>query len=200
MSRIVAARVLVLDDDDAQNRKLAATLAAAQCDVSTFTVVDEALAFARRAAVHVALVDAQFPDQEPIALLTKLRDAGRSMRLVAMAAFPDVALTTALLRGGASDLLEKPIQPARLISAIEKQMAELGLEHRNEEQLLAFLGRRLRTLRAADGRTQSEVAEAAGISPAQLSQIESGKSATGLWTLARLSAELGCPLRDLFHG
>ena len=42
------------------------------------------------------------------------------------------------------------------------------------------------------------MAEAAGITPAQLSQIELGKTATSTWTLARIAGTLRIPLTKLF--
>jgi transcriptional regulator with XRE-family HTH domain len=59
------------------------------------------------------------------------------------------------------------------------------------------IGRRLRHLRKASGRTLSEVAAAAGISPSALSLVENGKREAKLSLLTALAAALGSSLAEL---
>ncbi len=59
------------------------------------------------------------------------------------------------------------------------------------------IGRRLRHLRKAAGRTLSEVATASGISPSALSLIENGKREAKLSLLTTLAGALGTGLADL---
>lgn len=198
MARVSVARILVLDDDEALCRRLGSWLAAARYDVVTFSQIAGALEHLQRAPAHVALIDLQMPDVVPRDALTAVGRAAPRARLLAMAAFPTLELALDAMRSGAHDLLEKPLQTATLLAAVERQAHQVGLIARTETELAALIGQRLRGLRAALSKTQAEVAAEAGISPAQLSQIESGKSATSLWTLSRLCAALDQPLRALF--
>ena len=59
------------------------------------------------------------------------------------------------------------------------------------------IGRRLRHLRKASGRTLTEIATAAGISPSALSLVENGKREAKLSLLATLAAALGTSLAEL---
>jgi transcriptional regulator with XRE-family HTH domain len=59
------------------------------------------------------------------------------------------------------------------------------------------LGKRLRTLRERQGRTLTEVAERAGISPQYLSEIERGRKEPSSEMIAAVSGALGTTLVDL---
>lgn len=199
MPRVAVPRVLVLDDDEGLLRKLAAWIAAAGYDVVTFAAPSAAREHLQRAQAHIVLVDLQMPDVTPRDVIPSLAAAAPRARMIAMAAFPSVEQVTEAMRHGTRDLLEKPIQQSALLAALERQAHDLGLIARTEAELSALIGERLRVLRAAADKSQSEVAAEAGISSAQLSQIESGKSATSLWTLARLCAALDETLVRLFQ-
>jgi transcriptional regulator with XRE-family HTH domain len=55
--------------------------------------------------------------------------------------------------------------------------------------------RRLRTLR---GFTQKELGQATGVDPSTVNQLEGGRRAPSIYTLAALARGLGCEVRDLF--
>jgi transcriptional regulator with XRE-family HTH domain len=59
------------------------------------------------------------------------------------------------------------------------------------------LGKRLRTLRERQGRTLTDVAERAGISPQYLSEIERGRKEPSSEMIAAVSGALGTTLVDL---
>jgi len=103
------------------------------------------------------------------------------------------------VEAGAAELMEKPIEREPLLRTLQRQLAHVGILGRNEPEFNCRLGARLRELRTQAGRTQNEVAEAIGITPAQLSQIELGKTATSTWTLARLAGTLRVPLGTVFN-
>jgi transcriptional regulator with XRE-family HTH domain len=62
------------------------------------------------------------------------------------------------------------------------------------------LGRRIRSLRAAQGIYQADMAEMAGISRITLSRIENGKMEPGFRIVARLARALGVSLPELMEG
>jgi two-component system response regulator FixJ len=197
--RLAPVRVAIVDDDAALLRRLTEWFAARTYDVVGFATLAEVAEHRQRAPVPVVIADLQLPDQRPAEILATLRRCAERSRLIALAALPDVALALAALRGGACDVLEKPVAEPALMSAVERQLLEMGLVSPSEADLNLNLGRRLSRRRAELGRTQADVAATAGLSAAQLSAIESGKSAAPLWTLARICAALEMPLRRLFE-
>lgn len=200
MARIIPVRVLVIDDDDDVCRKMTAWLQEAACDVLTFTDPTAGLEQARRVACHVAFVDLRLGQIDGTSVITALHEASEETRVVALSAFPETKEVIAAVRAGACDVLEKPIQSATLVQALERQLAALGLAIRSEDEFNRRLGERLREARSAAGRTLADVAGRCGVTSAQLSQIELGKTATSTWTLARIAAALRTPLEKLMRG
>lgn len=200
MMRLIPVRVLVIDDDESVCRKLSGWLAEAAFDVVTFTDPAAGLEHARKVFSQVALVDLRLPDTDALELIGALRAASPRTHVVALSAFPEVAQVLAAMRAGARDVLEKPIQPPALFAALERQLIELGVSVRSEEEYNRRLGARLRAVRAEANLTLSDVASTCGLTAAQLSHIELGKTATSTWTLARIAGALNTPLTTLLGG
>lgn len=199
MMRMIPVRVLVIDDEEAVCRRVGTWLREAACDVVTFTDPAEGLAHASRATCHVALVDLRLAGADGLEVLTTLRQTAPDTRLIAMSAFPEVGHVIAALRAGARDLLEKPVQQAALLEAVERQLLDAGVGIRSEQDFNQRLGARLRAVRTAADRTLADIANDCGLTVAQLSQIELGKSATSTWTLARIASALKTPLERLLN-
>jgi DNA-binding NtrC family response regulator len=200
MKKWIRVRTLVIDDDETVCRRLSGWLDALGHDVVTFTDPLAGVQHAAQTPCELALVDLRLPDMDGVEVIGRLREASPQMRVLAMSAFPQTDQVLKAIRAGARDLIEKPIQQRVLLKALERQLAEIGIPARTERQFNRRLGARLRTLRQDARRTQHEVAELAGITPAQLSQIELGKTATSTWTLARISGALRVTLANLFDG
>lgn len=193
-------RTLVIDDDEAVCRRLSGWLTAQAHEVVTVTDPRAGVEHAAQTPCDLALVDLRLPDADGVEVIARLHRAWPQMRIVAMSAFPQADRVRRAIRAGARDLIEKPISQPRLLKVLERQLAEIGIPVRTELQFNRRLGARLRKLRKEARRTQQEVAELAGITPAQLSQIELGKTATSTWTLARISGALRVTLASLFDG
>lgn len=200
MFRVISVRVLVLDDDDTVCRQIGGWLREAAYDVVTFVRPADALAHAGRAPVPVAMVGLRLSGVDPLEVIAALCRAAPSTRVIAMAAFPEVQHVVSAVRAGARDLLEKPVQRETLLAAVERQLADAGLAVRSEDEFNRRLGARVRTVRTARDLTLADVAERCGLTVAQLSQIELGKSATTTWSLARICGALETPLDRLLAG
>jgi DNA-binding NtrC family response regulator len=197
MMRIIPVRTLVIDDDDAVCRKVGGWLREAACDVVTFTDPQAALTHAARAPGQVGLVDLRLGGTDGVAVVAALQQAAPVMRLIGMSAFPDARQVIAAMRAGARDLLEKPIQREALLAALERQLAEVGVQVRSEDEFNRRLGARVRAVRTQAKRTLAAVAADCGLTVAQLSQIELGKSATSTWGLARICSALAIRMDQL---
>jgi two-component system response regulator AtoC len=197
MMRIIPVRTMVIDDDDAVCRKVAAWLREAACDVVTFTDPARGLEHAARAPGQIGLVDLRLAHTDGAEVIAALRTAAPDMRIVAMSAFPEARQVVAAMRAGASDLLEKPVQREPLLDALERQLAQVGVSVRSEKEFNERLGARLRAVRMQAARTLADIAADCGLTVAQLSQIELGKSATSTWGLARIGSALKTPLDKL---
>jgi FixJ family two-component response regulator len=148
----------------------------------------------------LALVDLRLPNAAGTEVIASVRQASPRTRVVAMSAFPDTQQVLDAIRAGARDLIEKPIRQKTLYDAMDRQLADVGIAARSESEFNQRLGARLRQLRHESERTLQDVAAQSGITAAQLSQIETGKTATSTWTLARLCGALRVRMESFFGG
>lgn len=200
MIHLIPVRVLLIDDDDNVCRKVGAWLTEAAYDVVPFTAAGPALEYAGRVFAPLALVDLRLPETDAPALITELRRVSPRTEVIVMAAFPEVSHVIAAVRAGARDILEKPIQRPGVLAALERLLVQMGVAVRTEEEYNQRLGALLREARTAARRTLNDVATASGVSPAQLSQIETGKTGTSTWTFARVCAALQTRPSTLLEG
>ncbi len=198
MMKLINIRAAIIDDDEAVCRRLASWLVEADYDVVTFSALEPAVEHLRRAACHVALLDWRLPEISGEAALAALLDAAPRVRPIVLTAFPESRDVIAMMRSGARDVLEKPIQQPALLDALQRQLAPIGAAARSEQEFNRWLGGRVRERRSRRGLTLAEAADASGLTSAQLSQIELGHSATTTWTLARICHALGTSLPGLF--
>lgn len=198
MSHVIPLRVLVIDDDPRACRQMQGWFDEARLDVAAFTEPAEGLRYAARVDCHVAVVDLHLGGVAGEEVVASLLRACPATRVIAISAFPSAEQVIAVVRAGARDVLERPIQRPALLAAVERQLSELGLAGRTEEEFNRRIGARLRELRSASGRALTDVARESGISPAQLSQIELGRNGASTWTLARVCGVLRVPLSTLF--
>ncbi len=197
MMRIIPVRALIIDDDENVCRTVSGWLREAAYDAVAFADPSAGLAHAGKAPCHVALVDLRLAGADGIGVVAALRAAAPGTRIIAMSAFPDPPQIIAVMRAGARDLLEKPIQREPLLNAVERQLADAGMCVRSELEFNRRLGARVRAVRTQKERTLADVAADCGLTVAQLSQIELGKSATSTWGLARICSALEIPMDRL---
>jgi DNA-binding NtrC family response regulator len=197
MIRIVPVRVLVIDDEEAVCRRLREWLGRVAYETVAFTDPHEGLRYGAKDACRVALVDLRLPNVDGADVIRALAAAAPQTRVIAMCAFPEARQVIAAIRAGARDVLEKPIQPTSLVEAVERQLVDAGLTVRSEREFNRRLGARIRLLRTKADRTLADVADVVGLTAAQLSQIELGKTATSTWTLARICHALDTSIAAL---
>ena len=198
MKARIPINAVVIDDDARVCRQLAGWLASAAYDVVTFTDPVEGLNHLTAIPSDLALVDLRLPDADGVDVIASLRATAPRTRIVAMSAFPDPRQVADAFAAGARELIEKPLSETRLMATLERQLHEIGIPARTEQEFNCRLGARLRALRKEAGRTQCDVAKVCKITAAQLSQIELGKTATSTWTLARICGSLRIPMSNLF--
>lgn len=198
MKQRIRIQIVVIDDDASICRQLDEWLSAQAYDVVTFTEPTAGLHHVLTTPPELALVDLRLPDADGADVVATLHEASPRTRIVAMSAFPDPQQVSDALKAGAADLIAKPIEQQRLLEALDQQLVELGIVGRTEHDFNRQLGARLRMHRKLCGRTQSEISTQSGITAAQLSQIELGKTATSTWTLARICGSLRIPMSDVF--
>jgi DNA-binding XRE family transcriptional regulator len=111
---------------------------------------------------------------------------------------PDIASVQEAMKLGCKSYLAKPVAPQSILRAVEDVAKTSGLLTLSERELQVRLSRLLRAQRLRQDITLTELAQRIGLSKAQLSQIELGKSWPSFPTLKRISDELDQPFSELF--
>lgn len=114
--------VLLVDDDLAVRRGVAALLVAANYAVMAFQSGDDFLR--RREAVELSnaamLLDIYMPGIQGLDLQMRLKDDGVDLPIIVMTAHGDVPMAVRAMRNGAVDFLEKPFTADEMIGALDR--------------------------------------------------------------------------------
>lgn len=86
-----------------------------------------------------AVVDIRMPGITGLDLQRILENRGVTLPLIFLSGHGDISMAVHTMRHGASDFLEKPVAPEKLISAIEKAIALSLAAHQKREQQKGLL-------------------------------------------------------------
>jgi RNA polymerase sigma factor (sigma-70 family) len=165
--------VYIVEDDASVRDALALLLGVHGHRTAVFAAAESFLAAWRPEWRGCLLLDLRMPGIDGLALQRRLQEAGSRLPVIVMTAHGDVVSAREAFRAQALDFLEKPLEHARLLNAIEeareRQSAENGVldDSRAFAVRLATLTPREREVMdlVVAGRHNREVAELLGISP-----------------------------------
>lgn len=195
---VIPVHALVYEPEAATRDTISQWLTAEHFRVEAFPDRDAAVERARQSPFDLALVDLNTLAPNDLALISDLCKTSPHIRVVAATSLAEPKRVISAVRAGMRDLLEKPVKREELLESFTRQLEALGLYVRSENAFNRRMGARLRALRQEAKLTLTDVADASGITAAQLSQIELGKTATSTWTLARICGALKCPIDVVF--
>jgi FixJ family two-component response regulator len=141
----VAPLVFVVDDNPSVRKSLSRLLAAAGYTVEAFASAREFLTRVPSDGPCCLVLDVRMPGLTGIELQAALAAAGRRMSIVFVTGHVDVPMSVKAMKGGAVDLLTKPIDREALLAAIVRAVAK-DTEDRSEEIRIAEIRQRVKTL------------------------------------------------------
>ena len=139
--------IVIVDDDEKICRAVQRVLLCAGYRVRTFTSPRDFLAEQETMEPACLVVDIKMPDVDGITLIREGKSAGLEIPAVFITGSRDVDAAVRAMKAGASDLLEKPLDEAALLTAIANA-TRIGAHQRDERRKLAELWRALDTLTA----------------------------------------------------
>lgn len=165
--------IFIVEDDQSVRDALGLLLGLRGYPVTLFADAESFLAAYRGEWSGCLLIDIRLPGMDGLQLQKRLQETGCRMPAIVMTGHGDVDSAREAFRSRAVDFLEKPIDHAKLIAAIEeamvRQTAALDQAGQREhfDRLLAGLTPREREVMdlVVAGRHNREIAEALGISP-----------------------------------
>ena len=191
-------RVLVVDDDAAIGELLDTLLTNDGFEVTVVSDPLKAEETARARRYHLALLDLMMPRQDGLETLRRLRRVDRDLAVVIVTGYPSLETAVDAMKLEAMDYLRKPFTVEELRAAIDRALKKKGLARTPEEQLHRAIGEAVRRLRHERGLTLKQLAERAGLSISQISQVERAESSPSLASLYRLAVALETRVQDLF--
>ena len=137
--------VFVVDDDPSVRKSMARLIATAGYKVETFASAGAFLARPEPGAPSCLVLDVRMPGLTGLALQETLASAGHQLSIVFITGYGDVPTTVKALKGGAVDVLTKPVNDRALLGAIERAVTRAHRQS-HEQAKLAEIQDRVKTL------------------------------------------------------
>jgi DNA-binding response OmpR family regulator len=136
-------RILIVDDDEHICTTLSLILKARGYDVDIANTAKQAMKKAETNLYNLALLDIRLPDLEGTELLRTMRQVSPRMIKIMLTGYPQVDNAIKSLNDGADAYFTKPVDPRKLLKAIEEKLDEQNMDKKKtEEELGLFLRNR----------------------------------------------------------
>jgi FixJ family two-component response regulator len=145
MLTAVVPLVFVIDDNLSVRKSLSRLLTLAGYTVETFRSAREFLIREAPAGPCCLVLDVRMPDLTGIEMQAALAAAGRRMSIVFITGYVDVPASVKAMKGGAVDLLTKPIDREELLAAVARAVAKDATDL-NDEIRIAEIRQRVKLL------------------------------------------------------
>jgi two-component system response regulator FixJ len=123
--------VHVVDDDAAIRRAMARLLRSARLETVGYETAQAVLNAAPSLSSGCILLDVQMPGMDGLELLARLSEFGIELPVIVVTGHGDVPTAVKAMKAGAVDFIEKPIDEAQLLAAIDAALAEKKSAARN---------------------------------------------------------------------
>jgi two-component system response regulator FixJ len=117
------ASVFVIDDQDSVRHALAEMLRVFGFDVETYESADRFLTTLDRERPGCIVADVRMPGIDGIELVRELIRRNVTLPVVLISGHADVPMAVAGIKAGAEDFIEKPIDDAQLVAAVNRGLA-----------------------------------------------------------------------------
>src|SRR5512143_1082840 len=127
------ARILIMDDEAQERRRLEQYLGGKGYDVLAVGSVQDAVQAIKRERYDVFLTDCNIPGVDALRTSDEARKINPDMAVIIMTAFGTIETAVRAIKAGAYDYLAKPVDPEQLIVLIERISERRDLIRENRE-------------------------------------------------------------------
>ena len=132
---MAAARIIVVDDDEAVCEALEALLKSAGFSTATFNSGAAFLDSVTDGDAACVVLDIKMPGIDGLEVQRQLVERKVTIPIIVVTAYGDVAVAVRAMRAGAIDFIEKPVARDRLIESVERAIeAGTSLRRRLDER------------------------------------------------------------------
>ena len=165
--------VFIVEDDAAVRDSLGLLLGLQGFRTQSFSCAEDFLRIYQPSWAGCLLLDVRMTGMNGLELQDSLRRQGLALPVIIMTAHGDITTVRTALKSGATDFLEKPVDPTALLAAVRTALdadaarRRAALEVEGMRQRLSVLTARERQVMelVAKGCHNREIAETLGISP-----------------------------------
>jgi DNA-binding NtrC family response regulator len=176
-------RILVVDDDLDHAQMLADVLAATGFRATPVGGARDAMKHIELGETDVVVTDLRMPEMGGLELIDWCTKQDPRLVVVAITAFGGLETAIKAVRTGAFDYLSKPFEPAALVLAVEKALAERMLRQELASLRVALIENETIVARSESMRAVMGVVEQ--IAPTSVSVLITGPSGVGKEVVAR---------------
>ena len=180
-------RVLVVEDEPHQRVLLKALLERQGIETETAAGVAEGVAALSSFSPDVVVTDFRMDDGTGLDVLRAVRRALPDAEVVLVSAHGTVPMAVEAMRGGAADVLVKPVEPEVLLRVVERSLEHRRLRRENDS-LRSRLADRVEfdNVVATSGVMQDVLRLVARVAPTRATALVTGESGTGKELIANL--------------
>ncbi|MDM8525354.1 sigma-54 dependent transcriptional regulator [Desulfococcaceae bacterium HSG8] len=180
-------KILVVDDEDMQRDLLKGFLKKKGYDVATAANGQEALQRFAELPFQLILLDHRMPDMTGDEVLARMKSVNPLVRAIMITAYGTVDTAVEVMKLGADDFLEKPVDLIQLIDKIQMIEQQLMVEEEAEDVAEALDESELPVRIIGQGPAMKEVLSLVRrVAPTPWTALVRGESGTGKELVARL--------------
>lgn len=185
-------KILIVDDDAMQRDLLMGFLRKQGYDVAAAANGKDALAYFGSRPVQLVILDHRMPDLNGDAVLAEMKRMTPLVRAIMVTAYGTVNTAVEVMKLGADDFLEKPVDLTALLEKIRMIEHRLGIEDDTADVAEAMDRRPLPVNLVGTGTAMQEVISLVRrVAPTPWTVLISGETGTGKELIARLVHLLG---------
>lgn len=128
-------RVFLIDDEKAILNSCSQTLRLSGYETETFECAHNALKMLERDMPVVIISDIRMPEIDGLSVLNKVVEFDSDIPIILLTGHGDIDLAVDVMRNGAWDFLQKPVQPMRMIESVERAVKQRRVVLQNRSLL-----------------------------------------------------------------
>ncbi len=180
------ARILIMDDEAGERKRIGDYLTQKQYDVLAVATVQEAMDAVRRERFDAFVTDCNIPGVDALRTSDEARRFNPDMAVIIMTAFGTIETAVKAIKAGAYDYLPKPIDLEQLVVLIERISERRDLIRENTELKELLIKRYTFDEIVSTSHAMEEVLNMAGrVAASNATVLLRGESGTGKELLAK---------------